>query len=219
MVDGKTRPRIAFSGPVSGAESLSVVVVREHQDLDMIGDDQLIEPARAKGCPAWNVAQQSEGAGIFEAFGNPEYPSGISALPGAMPRRAQHRLVRIVSLSWVEEYPLDRRQLPSFANCDQQSGQELGVRLWQIGTARMKADVRRNRREVTSRKMVLGERVANVHRLVPDANGVAGACSVCCFRWCSVLGDAHSGQFSKDVLTGAAGEAGDQYASIALAKG
>ncbi|KXU33363.1 hypothetical protein AXW74_01875 [Sphingobium sp. AM] len=122
MVDSETRPSIALSGHVGGTEALRIIIVGEHQDLDMIRDDQLIKSARAEGRPAGNVAQQCEGAGVFEAFGNPQNPARISTLPRTVPGRSQHRLVCVVSRFRVEEYSLNRRQLPSLANCDQQSG-------------------------------------------------------------------------------------------------
>lgn len=152
---------------VRSAPPLGIIVMCNQQGLNMLGEPQVIKASRAKGCPAWNAVDQRIGSCRLEAFGDGQGRGRRPALPCPLPRPAQHHFGRADACLPVEEYALNGNEPSSLSHRHQEGGQKLGSGLWQIGTARMKAQVWRDVVEMAKNKIAFGKGAANILGLAP----------------------------------------------------
>ena len=168
--------------------------------------------------PARPVAELHKGGGILEAFGDRHRFADCSALPGALPRTAQHDLFGIMAALRIEKNPLDRRKAVAISHRDQQRRLELRARDRTLRASWVKSKVGKRSFEPPKPQVNLSKCASNADCIVPNALDIARSRLVGFHRNCETVRRIDLPELTQHVRSRAAGIAMHEDAAVALSE-
>ena len=166
--------------------------------------------------PARDAVDLGEGGRGLEPLTKRQCVGDAHALPGRTSRRAERRLVEIAAMREVEEDALNRAQRAPLPRRDQQRREEPGMRFRSPRTARVVAQVVEGAGDAAKAEIGFRGRSGDRQPLVPQPFDVGGSAGALFSGWVVGASGSDARDLAEHVLGGAAGEAVNEDAVMAL---